>query len=243
MCPGLSLLVTFLLVAGSMLADIQGIVIILVTGASLPLVTRPPRVAYLRAVRQVMPFVLLAFLLHLVVTFVDWSLGRIELADMAQIGALADNLRFAARLVSLALISSWMAASHSPQEYANSALRALGRLPVVGGWFGRFELVFLLSLRFIPQLISSHAQIMKALVARGYSVGSSKFEKARHAQLWLFPLIANSLRLADHAAVAMQARGIHSRTKRTYYREFPMQRTEVAVFSITVAVFLVAISL
>ncbi len=130
-------------------------------------------------------------------------------------GAMA--LRLAAIISAFTLLNLCV----HPDDLMRAAIKL--RLPY------RSVLVTSLSTRFIPVLVADARTISEVQQSRGLSFGSgSLVQRVRNRGALVFPLLSNSLDRAVQVAEAMESRAYGVTVRRTFYRDVPLVREDVA---------------
>ena len=140
---------------------------------------------------------------------------RLTAEALAFGGAMA--LRLAAIISAFALLNLCV----HPDDLMRAAIKL--RLPY------RSVLVTSLSTRFIPVLVADARTISEVQQSRGLSFGSGNLvQRVRNRGALVFPLLSNSLERAVQVAEAMESRAYGASVPRTFYREVPLLREDVA---------------
>ena len=97
------------------------------------------------------------------------------------------------------------------------------------------------AIRFIPVFMEDMAGIMEAQTARGVEFDTKNvFQKLRLIVPLCAPLLLSSVRKADSAAAAAEARGFALRTRNSGYRDFPLLLRDHLSFLLGIALIVVA---
>lgn len=140
---------------------------------------------------------------------------RLTAEALAFGGAMA--LRLAAIISAFTLLNLCV----HPDDLMRAAIKL--RLPY------RSVLVTSLSTRFIPVLMADARTIADVQQSRGLSFASgSLVQRVRNRGALVFPLLSNSLERAVQVAEAMESRAYGAPVQRTFYREVPLLREDVA---------------
>lgn len=140
---------------------------------------------------------------------------RVTAEALAFGGAMA--LRLAAIISAFTLLNLCV----HPDDLMRAAIKL--RLPY------RSVLVTSLSTRFIPVLVADARTISEVQQSRGLSFGSgSLVQRVRNRGALVFPLLSNSLDRAVQVAEAMESRAYGMPVQRTFYRDVPLMREDVA---------------
>jgi energy-coupling factor transport system permease protein len=184
------------------------------------LVARIPVSYGLRGMLAPLPF--LAFLAILQVFFnphlgnspllLKWGIIHITVSDLWA-GAML-LIRFMALIMGLTLVSAVISAT----EIINGLEGLLAPLNRIGLPVQDFVLMVQVTLHFIPFLAQAAERIAKAQASRGADWGTHTgglFQRVRQVLPLIVPLFLTSLRRAENLALAMEARGYGSKTRRT----------------------------
>ena len=143
-----------------------------------------------------------------------WHWGPFTVSTFSILSGVRILLRFPALILIITLFS----ASTSTAETVHGLTSLLGplqrlRLPVQD-----LVLMIQVALRFLPLLAREAERIVKSQASRGAEWGTGRgglLRRARQTLPILVPLFLVSLQRAESLAIAMEARGYHSFTKRT----------------------------
>jgi len=184
------------------------------------LVARIPISYGLRGMLAPLPF--LAFLAILQVFFnphavaspllLSWGIVHITVSDLWAGGMLM--IRFMALIMGITLFSAVTSAT----EIINGLEGLLSPLNRLGIPVQDFVLMVQVTLHFIPFLAQAAERIAKAQASRGADWGTHSgglFQRVRQVLPLIVPLFLTSLRRAENLALAMEARGYGSQTRRT----------------------------
>ncbi|HMD88119.1 MAG TPA: energy-coupling factor transporter transmembrane component T [Anaerolineaceae bacterium] len=184
------------------------------------LVARIPLSYGLRGMLAPLPF--LVFLAILQVFFnphvvsspqlINWGIIHITVSDLWAGGMLM--MRFMALIMGLTLVSAVI----STTEIINGLEGLLSPLSRLGVPVQDFVMVVQVTLHFIPFLAQAAERIAKAQASRGADWGTHSgglFQRVRQVFPLIVPLFLTSLRRAENLALAMEARGYGSQTRRT----------------------------
>ena len=164
----------------------------------------------------------LTFLIHFIVNsqFVGsngiYSMFHLN-PDQAQV-ALKFTLRFALILVAMSALNM----IHDMGRYGQAIGKILAMSPFGRSTLAQLELMATLALRMIPFVQRQYRQLELALAARGEST-PLRMPRLYKAKRLMYPLMIESLRVADRSALTLQARGFDPTVRRTYFRA-PMLR-------------------
>ena len=205
------------------------------------LVARIPISYGLRGMLAPLPF--LIFLAILQVFFnphvgtspllLKWWIIHITVSDLWAGGMLL--LRFTALILGLTLVSAVISATEiiNGLEGLLSPLNRLG-LPVQD-----FVLMVQVTLHFIPYLAQAAERIAKAQASRGADWGTHTggiFQRVRQVLPLIVPLFLTSLRRAENLALAMEARGYGSQSRRTSMVVMRLRASDVVALLVSVGI-------
>ncbi|MDR3572502.1 MAG: energy-coupling factor transporter transmembrane component T [Anaerolineaceae bacterium] len=142
----------------------------------------------------------------------SWGIIHITVSDLWA-GAML-MMRFMALILGLTLVSAVLSAT----EIINGLEGLLSPLNRIGIPVQDFVLMVQVTLHFIPFLAQAAERIAKAQASRGADWGAHSgglFQRVRQVLPLIVPLFLTSLRRAENLALAMEARGYGSQTRRT----------------------------
>jgi energy-coupling factor transport system permease protein len=219
-----------------------GLVIVL-TGF---LVARIPISYGLRGMLAPLPF--LVFLAILQVFFnphavaspllLKWGIIHITVSDLWAGAVLM--MRFMALIMGLTLVSAVISAT----EIINGLEGLLSPLNLVKIPVQDFVLMVQVTLHFIPFLAQAAERIAKAQASRGADWGSHTgglFQRVRQVLPLIVPLFLTSLRRAENLALAMEARGYGTQSRRTSMFVMKLQVSDVFALSVSVLIALIVL--
>jgi energy-coupling factor transport system permease protein len=125
--------------------------------------------------------------------------------------AAADALRYALRLIAVALPGMLVFATIDPTDLADSLMAHL-RVPP------RFAIGALAAFRLVPLLNAEWRQLVLARRARGVDAGWNPIARLRLFASAMFALLVGAIRRGIRLATAMEARGFDSGVPRTIAR-------------------------
>jgi biotin transport system permease protein len=189
-----------------------------------------------KALRPVVVFFALIFLLHLIFTegtpiqpFPSWRV-TVTYEGLNQ-GALVTW-----RFILLVVAASVLTMTTSPTELVSGIERLIRPLNAVGIPSHDVALMISIALRFVPTFVQEVQRIKEAQMARGANFKTGNIvAKAKATSSLLLPLVVNSVRRADELASAMEARG-YRRGPRTYLRDLRMSRADYAALAVVVII-------
>ena len=123
-------------------------------------------------------------------------------------------MRFMSLIMGLTLVSAVISAT----EIINGLEGLLSPLNRIGLPVQDFVLMVQVTLHFIPFLAQAAERIAKAQASRGADWGTHSggiFQRVRQVLPLIVPLFLTSLRRAENLALAMEARGYGSKSRRT----------------------------
>jgi energy-coupling factor transporter transmembrane protein EcfT len=139
---------------------------------------------------------------------------RVTLAE------LRSAIGYAFRVTTIVLLGLLFLATTRIEETI-AALRAVGVPYVLAFTLG-------LAFRLVPLFLSSAASILEAQRSRGLDLESGSLRtRLRKYVPVLVPIFMTSLRSSDRMAMALEARGFGSGSRRTSYRRYPFGLAEV----------------
>lgn len=132
-------------------------------------------------------------------------------------GGLAKATFFSLRLLLFVAVAFLVTLTNSPSELAEALtrlLRPLERLKVPVSDLG---LIIFIALRFIPILYDELLAIRNAQMIRGVDFGGGMVSRIKKTTAILVPVLVGTIGRADELALAMEARGYQSGTRRSFY--------------------------
>lgn len=180
----------------------------------------------LQALRAVLIFLVLFFLMHLLLT----EGTPIPPFPRGAVTPTYEGLIKGARVVwqfsLLILFGVLLTLSTSPTAMISGIERMLRPLRILRIPSHDVAIMISMAFRFVPAFLQELQRIKEAQLARGAEFRSSNlFQKARSTARILPPLILSFLRRADDLAAAMEARG-YQRGPRTYLNQLRLSRTD-----------------
>ena len=190
----------------------------------------------LRALRPIVVFLVLLFLLHLwftdgtpIAPFPLWHL------TMTYEG-LYKGAHVAWDFVLLVFSASTLTMTTSPTELVGGIERLLRPLRVLGIPSYDVAIMISIALRFIPTLLAEIERIKEAQMARCANFGTGTlFQRIKATTSLVMPLVISSFRRADELAMAMEGRG-YTRGPRTYMKELRLTRADYGAMMVMVIV-------
>lgn len=146
-----------------------------------------------------------------------WSVGPLRLSDAGLRFGIAIGLRGLA----IGALSVVFVRTTDPTQLVVSLIRN-GRLPF------RIGYALLAAYRFLPFFGEEVQRVRLAQRVRGELAAQGPLAGARAAARSLVPLLAEAVRRASRTAIAMDARGFGSTSRRTYLRETPITAADLA---------------
>ena len=214
--PRTKLFGTMVFIASLFVADnIWGYVIATVVLAAVIKLTKVPVRFILRGLKAIMILLLISVSFNLFLTD-----GEV-LVKLGFLKITREGIRMACfmglRLMYLAVGSSIMTLTTTPNELTDGLEKSLGFLKKIKAPVHEVSMMMSIALRFIPILIEETDKIMKAQMARGADFESGNLiQKAKSMVPLLVPLFISAFRRATDLAMAMEARcyrGGEGRTK------------------------------
>ncbi len=189
-----------------------------------------------KAVRPVLFFFVLLFLLHLFFTdgtpippFPPW---RVTITYEGLYMGAVTTWQFILLILSAAILTM----TTSPTELISGIERLLRPLRVLRIPSHDVAIMISIALRFVPTFLEEIDKIKTAQMARGADFRNGTFiGRIRSVTSLLLPLVLRALRSADELAIAMEARG-YMRGDRTYMRELSMTRADYQAILVMILV-------
>ncbi len=108
----------------------------------------------------------------------------------------------------------------------------------------KYAFTFSSTVHFIPVFLNDMGQIMEAQTARGIEFDKGGLvNKLRLLVPLCVPLLVQSVRKTNSAAIAAEVRGFNLRTSASGYKSYPFHAVDVVAFVVVVALLVVAIAL
>lgn len=194
---------------------------------------------FLCSFKPVLPFFLLLFLLHLLLTrgtpippFPPW---RVTVTWEGLFKGTIVTWQFALLIMS----ASFLTMTTTPSGLVTGLERLLRPFRFIGVPSHDVAVMVSVALRFVPTILQEMRNIREAQTARGADFGTgSPYRRMRAVIALLIPLISNTFRKADDLATAMEGRG-YGGGPRTSMHELHLTSKDflaVAVMSAVVAV-------
>ncbi len=173
----------------------------------------------LRSLKPVMPFLVLLFLLHLLLTegepvppFPPWRVS-------VTYNGLFKGIMVTWQFVLLIVSASFLTMTTPPTELVSGLERLLRPLRIIGISSHDVALMVSVALRFVPTILEEISNIREAQMARGADIKTGNlFRRLRATVSLLIPLIGHAFRRADELAIAMEGRG-YAGGPRTYMHD------------------------
>lgn len=189
---------------------------------------------FLNALRPILPFMLLLFLLHLFITggrpippFPAWRVT-------VTFEGLSKGILVAWQFGLLVWSASFLTMTTSPSELVGGLERLLRPLRFIGIPSQEVAIMVSLALRFVPTILEEMHLIREAQTARCANFSSgSMLKRARSLVALLIPLLNNTLRRADELTAAMEGRG-YSGGPRTSMREWHISRRDYGALAVVI---------
>lgn len=190
----------------------------------------------LKALRPMVVFFVLLFLLHLIFTdgtpippFPPWRV-TITYEGLCR-GALI-IWQFTLLLLSASILTM----TTLPTELVSGIERLLRPLKVFGIPSHDVAIMISIALRFVPTLLEEIDRIKEAQMARGANFKTGTLvQRTKATTSLLIPLITSSLCRADELATAMEGRG-YKRGPRTYMKELRMSQADYAAVVVMILI-------
>jgi energy-coupling factor transport system permease protein len=130
---------------------------------------------------------------------------------------LRNGILFSLRLCIFVLGALILSFTTPAVELAEGFFRLLSPLKRLRLPIEELKLIMMIALRFIPLLIEESFNLKKAQAARGADFEGNLLERSRKLTPLLLPLFISSFRKAEDLALALDARGYGSGTKRSSF--------------------------
>ena len=190
----------------------------------------------LEALRPMLVFFVLIFLLHLLFTdgtpippFPSW---RFTITYEGLYRGAVITWQF----VLLVVAASILTMTTSPTELVNGIERLMRPLGLLGIPSHDLAIMISIALRYVPTLLQEIDRIKEAQMARGANFKTGTLaQRTKATASLLLPLVMNSLRKADELSTAMEARA-YNRGPRTYMRELRMSLADYAAIAVMVLI-------
>ncbi|MGE3269734.1 MAG: energy-coupling factor transporter transmembrane protein EcfT [Chloroflexota bacterium] len=134
--------------------------------------------------------------------------------------ALVFGLTIMCRLLAIFCASMLFVLTTNPVDFV-VALIQQARLPV------RIGYAIFAAYRFMPLVHEELGNIQAAHQVRGATSGGGPVARMRQIMGYAIPLLAISVRRAEHVALAMDSRGFGAQQQRTYYRRTRFTRADL----------------
>jgi energy-coupling factor transporter transmembrane protein EcfT len=209
---------TIFLASLLMVASPIRIVVLFLLMVTMSVLLRADVIRIARPVLHAWPLVLIAFLMHAIVssrTAVSYGYSGPFLAVLPHTAAMAGLL--AARLALVLLTMSFLFWLHPAPRYGQAVGQLLSRLPFGRAHLAQAELTGTLALRFVPVMALEAKRLRMAWSARGMDSPRSFRTRFRAARALLFPLMVSALRRSDRAADVLTVRGFNPAIVRTRF--------------------------
>lgn len=200
------------------------------------LITRIQLRFIMKGLTPVWFLIIFTFILHLIVTKEGTVLFEI-FNFKVYTGGLLQGIAISIRFFLLILITSLLTLTTTPIEITDAMEDMLHPLKKIKFPVHELALMMSISLRFIPTLLQETEKISKAQASRGldFRTGSMK-ERAKAIVPLLIPLFVSAFKRAEELAMAMEARGYQGGEGRTKLRELKIEKRDIYVFLLFVAV-------
>lgn len=170
---------------------------------------------YLKGLIPILWIVTFTALIHLLTS----NQGKLIL-DLGLINIYSEGIEQAVlislRLILIVLISSILTLTTSPLDLTFGLERLLTPLKYLKIPIHELALMMTISLRFIPILVEETEKVIKAQKARGAELDRGSFKQRISALIAsIVPMLINVFKRADDLAIALEARGYNSNTRRT----------------------------
>lgn len=126
-------------------------------------------------------------------------------------------------------IGSIVSLTTCPTDLADSVEWGLRKLPGSGRGASRAALILVLAWTFVPVLVEEARRLRQAQRARGGCPRGGWLGEALAWRSTWVPLMIGALHSSEGLALAMEARGFGGTGRRSFYREFRLRRSDLAV--------------
>jgi biotin transport system permease protein/energy-coupling factor transport system permease protein len=210
-------------------ADAPTAIVATILIGGITFVARLSPVCLIRAIKPLLPFFALIFLMHLFFTP-----GTPMPLPLTTYEGLYRGVLLTWRFVFLVLSAAILTMTTSPSELISGIEWLLRLLSVLGISSHDVAVMVAMVLRFVPTLLQELDEIKEAQMARGadFRTGTILARLKKMSSL-VIPLIRNSILRAEEVATGMEARGYH-RGARTYMRELRMSPSDYTVLAVLV---------
>lgn len=170
-----------------------------------------------RSFRPVILLVLITCLYHLIFSgrnspvvfeIFGWSITSQALASAAF---------FSLRLILFIAVAFLITLTNSPSELAETVTKLLRPLEKLRVPVNDIGLIVFIAIRFIPILYDEFVAIRNAQMMRGVTFSGSWISRLRKTTYLLIPVFAAAINRADDLALAIEARGYQSGSRRSTY--------------------------
>jgi len=207
---------------------VNPLVLLLVLSSSFPIVLIS-RIAnrWIQSIKGSLLFIAFIFIFNFI--GIVWATGSIW-------GAVTSGISMSIRFIALISIFSVFFLTTSPEDLTQSMVQM--RIPY------DYALTFNMAMRFVPTLSREAQIIMDAQRSRGLEMEKGNLiQRIRNYIPVLIPLIISSFRRAELVADAMESRAFGASKKRSSLYILKMENRDTLFFAISVASFLLLLSL
>ena len=190
---------------------------------------------YLRSIRGVLFLVLFTAVLNLFygggTVLVQWGFLQITT------GGIRNAIFIGVRIVVLILMSAVLTYTTSPTQLTDALERLMKPLKLLRVRVHEIAMMMTIALRFVPTLLEETDKIMNAQKARGADMESGGLiSRVKALVPVLIPLFVSSFRRAYDLAMAMECRCYNGGKGRTKMKVLHIEKRDIVVCVITVAV-------
>ncbi len=212
--------------------------------AAIVVAARLTPVQILEALRPIMFFIALIFLVHLLFTEGETLLTLAPLPLRITREGLVRGLYFAWQFAALVIGAAVLTLTTPLSALVDGIDRLLRPLSRVGIPSQDLAIMIAMALRFMPMLIEEYERLRMAQTARGADFTTGGIALRSRALVALaVPLLLSALRRGDELALAMEARGFQRGGSRTTLHEFIFFRQDIVAFAILFALIMADLSL
>jgi len=133
---------------------------------------------------------------------------------------------YGSRIALLVLLASLLSLTTEPIVLVDGVEKLIAPLSKTGVKPHELAIAMVITIRFIPLLLSEASKIRKSHAARGLRPDGSVITKLKSISLLFLPLFHSALRCAENLAVAMECRLYRSGMSRTHYVETILTRKD-----------------
>lgn len=190
--------------------------------------------------KPVIILVLITSLYHIIFSARDTAVLVTLFGFNVTSGGVHMALFYSLRLIIFISIAFLVTLTNSPSELGDAMTKLLGPLQKVRFPVYDLALILFIALRFIPILYEEFTAIRNAQIIRGVRFTGSLATRLRKTTSVIIPVFVSAIQRADELALAIEARGYRSGSKRTFYSRSRFGWREIA-FALLSSVFIYAL--